>query len=113
MLINDKFSSNVLKMEFLDLAKDFIATSKFSIARIAEETHTLYESDLASAKHHTKVLLKASNNLGAEAMVQYSSRLKGFIRMGNKDGAHEALKNLIEQYDLLKVSLLRYFAVIS
>ncbi|KAM2666570.1 hypothetical protein EV2_018386 [Malus domestica] len=106
VLINDKFSSDVLKKEFLDLAKDFIATSKFSMAKVAEETHTLYESDLASAKHHTKVLLKASNNLGAEAMVQYSSS-----RMGNLDGAHEALKILIEQYDLLKVSLLRYFAL--
>ncbi|KAM2666569.1 hypothetical protein EV2_018386 [Malus domestica] len=98
VLINDKFSSDVLKKEFLDLAKDFIATSKFSMAKVAEETHTLYESDLASAKHHTKVLLKASNNLGAEAMVQYSSS-----RMGNLDGAHEALKILIEQYDLLKL----------
>ncbi|KAM1201667.1 hypothetical protein ACFX2J_017732 [Malus domestica] len=110
-LINEKFSNNVLTSKFHELVKDFIATTEFSISQIAHQTHALSKPNLASAKHHTKVLLKASNNFGAESMVQHSTGLKDLIRMGNMDGARQTLEILIEQYDLLKVSLLRYFAL--
>ncbi|KAM1201683.1 hypothetical protein ACFX2J_017743 [Malus domestica] len=102
-LINEKFSNNVLTSKFDELVTDFIATTEFSISQIADQTHALSKPNLASAKHHTKVLLKASNNFGAESMVQHSTGLKDLIRMGNMDGARQTLEILIEQYDLLKL----------